>query len=194
MLDEIYETNPRNTDALSIWRRAIEVEKELYPHHPTRTFRRIYDESAPWFPNNLSKFYRNDPSFYMSPTAKNKLAKYYAREDECSLIKQIMGVENTFYVSDRCKKFQWEVENYVLDEKGDYPKDHDHLIDSLIYLLKACNYKFIEDAPVMDIINSSTFKSHFGSKKLIALKDPSEWSDNVVEESLNVSPYDDYFH
>lgn len=195
ILDEIYETNSRNTDALSIWKRAMEKEKNLYPNRPPRAFKRVYDEAALWFQVNVSKFYRHDPEFHMSPCVKNKQHGTSSKEDDCSLIKQIMGTDNAFFVSDRCTKFVWETENYVVDEDGKYPKDHDHLIpDCTNYLLKDCNYKFIEDVPADEILQSRSFQSVFGNKKLQKLKNLGEWSDNVVEESLYVNPYDEYFH
>lgn len=193
-LDEIYETNSRNTDALSIWKRAMDKEKELYSNRSARTFHRIYDEAALWFQINVSKYYRHDPEFHMSPCVKNKVHGESSKESDCSLIKQIMGADNVFYVSDRCQKFIWETENYVVDEEGKYPKDHDHLIpDCMTYLLKACNYKFIEDVPADEQLRSRSVISAYGNKRIEKLKNLGEWSDNVVDESLYVNPYDEYW-
>ena len=187
LLDEIYETNPRNTDCVSIWQRALAKEKELYPNRPVRTFHRIYDEAAQWFFINLQKFYRLDPEFYMSPCQKNKAKYYSSKEADCSLIKQIMGMDNCFFVSDRCAKFAWEVENYVVDEKGDYPDEDDHLLDDLIYGLKGCGYKFVEDVPLDMLLQSTYIVDQLGKKiARTNLRDNSDWSDNVVEDSLFV--------
>lgn len=194
ILDEIYETNSRNTDAVSMFKRSVAKEKELYPNRPPRTFHRIYDEAALWFYVNLAKYYRNDPEFHMNPCQKNKMKGQSSKEADCSLIKQVMGSDNTFYVSDRCEKFVWETENYVVDENGNYPKDHDHLIpDCTTYLLKGANYKFVEEVPEDETLRSQSVISAFGNKKMQKLSDHSEWSDNIVEDSLWVDNlYDEY--
>lgn len=196
ILDEIYETNSRNTDSLSIWKRSIQKEKELFPNRAPRTFKRIYDEAAPWFHINLQKYFRNDPEFYMSPCEKNKIRGYSSKEADCSLIKQIMATDNAFFVSDRCEKFKWEVENYVLSEDGDYPKDHDHLCpDCLTYFLKSAGYKFVEEVPDQEALASETTVTLFGKKKMQRVKDLSEWSDNVLDDSLFVdNVYDEYIN
>ena len=191
ILDEIYETNSHNTDALSMFKRAIVKEKELYPNRPPRTFRRIYDEAALWFEVNTAKVLRHDPEFHMSPCTKNKIKGQSSKESDCSLIKQIMGADNVFFVSDRCQKLIWEIENYVVDDSGRYPQDHDHLIDCLIYFLKACNYKFIDDVPEISDLNDN-----WAIKKrtsVTQLKNASEWSDNVLEESLYDSSFDGFW-
>lgn len=193
LLDEIYETNWRNTDAVGIFKRTIEKEKELYPNRPPKTFKRIYDEAATWFYINTNKWFRGDPEYHMTPCEKNKVKGWSSKEQDCSLIKQIVAAENVLHVSDRCRKFAWEVENYVLDEDGDYPKDHDHLIDCLTYLLKACNYKFIDDVPVHEVLDTYSRQNNTPAKKIETLKDITEWADNVEDASLHVySIWDDY--
>ena len=194
ILDEIYETNWRNTDAVGMFKRTVEKEKELYPLHPAKTWKRIYDEAASWFYINTHKFYRGDPNFYMSPCEKNKEKGFSSKERDCSLIKQIFASDNVIFVSDRCKKFPWEIENYVLDEDGDYPKDHDHLLDCLTYLLKACNFKFIDDVPADEALAAlNRDNPQAAPKKLQKLRDNSEWSDNVLDDSLSViNVWDEY--
>jgi hypothetical protein len=193
LLDEIYETNWRNTDAVGIFKRTLERERELYPNHPLKTFKRIYDEAASWFYINTHKFFRGTPDFYMTPCEKNKEKGFSSKERDNSLIKQIIATENVFHVSDRCKKLCWEIENYVLDENGDYPKDNDHLIDCLTYLLKACNFKFVEEVPTEEVLSRYNQISGESQKKIERLRDASEWSDNVMDDSLSVTNvWDEY--
>ena len=192
ILDEIYETNPRNTDAISIWKRSMEKEKELYPNRPPKAFHRIYDEAAAWFHLNLNKVYGMDADFHMSPTCKNKVANFSSKETDCSLIKQVMDTESNLHVSDRCIKLIWEVENYVMDDKGDYPNKHDHLIDCLTYFLKGCNYKFIEKVSPDDWHKHDPL-AHKYKQKIEVLKDNNDWADNVVSDSLEAYDYSDYF-
>ena len=127
-LDEIYETNPRNTDAKTIWEKILAKEQNLYPYHPVKTFRRIYDQAGSWFPINVKKMF---PDSYMTPCEKTRIAHYNSREADTSLVKQVMATDNAFNVSYRCANFMWEIENYVVDEKGEFPRHNDHLIDCL---------------------------------------------------------------
>ena len=189
LLDELYETNSRLTDCKSMWDRAMCKERELYPGAEPHAFRRIYDEAAEWFHVNIQKVYPNNA---LTPCVKNKQHGYSSREADCSLIKQIMATDNAFYVSDRCAKLGWEIENYVLDESGNYPKDHDHLIDSLVYLLKACNYKFVESVPVDESLNSQLVKGLYGKKRIRQGVDPGDVTDNIVEDSLTMDENDIY--
>jgi hypothetical protein len=189
LLDEIYETNQRCTDCGSIWNRAMAKEKELYPGAEPHSFHRVYDEAAEWFHVNIQKMY---PQNCLTPCVKNKQHGYSSKEADCSLIKQIMSGDNTFFVSDRCAKFAWEVENYVLDDNGNYPKDHDHLLDSLTYLLKACNYKFIEAAAPTEGINGTYVKGIYGNMRMRQGVEPAEAMDNVVDDSLWIDGHDIY--
>lgn len=192
ILDEIYETNPRHTDATSIWLRTETMEQELYPGHPYRTWKRVYDHAASWFYINVKKMF---PRSYMTPCVKNTQKFWSSKEEDCSLIKQIMAVDNVLFVSERCQKFIWEVENYVVDENGNYPDENDHLIDCFVYFLKACGFRFVEQVPAVEGLASQSVISAFGVKRMRpAVKDPSEWSDNVVDDSLWIDIYNEYFH
>jgi hypothetical protein len=188
-LDEIYETNPRHTDAVSIWDRAMLKEQELYPGAPENTFRRLYDSAASWFFINVKKWHMDAK---MTPTKKNTVKGYSAREAGCSLMKQIMGMDNCIYVSDRCEKYVWEVENYVLDENGNYPDIHDHLLNAAEYFLAASNYKFIERCPPDVIRGVQIINTEFGKKEAIRVEDPADWSDNVMEEDYYVDVAKEY--
>lgn len=134
ILDEIYEKDRKKTDTNSIWPRITSIEQKLYPGGK---FRRIYDEAALWFQREVQANYREN----LSPTDK------YHRNDEndVGLIKSLMAEPDHFLVSNTCKNFVWELENYVTDERGRYPDDNDHLIDCLKYLVHAASIKFIND-------------------------------------------------
>ena len=191
LLDEIYETNPNKTDAKSIWERALAKERELCPDGNDKTFRRVYDEAAQWFYINVEKMFHGSR---LIPCEKNKLKFYSSKEADCSLIKQIMGADNVFYVSDRCEKFGWEVENYVLDENGEYPDQDDHLVDCLTYFLKAAHYRFVEDVPANEQLLNVSATLTKGGQKLVKLKDPSTWADDALTDSLFIEdPYAEYF-
>lgn len=188
LVDEIYETDSKYTDCKSIWDRAMAKEKALFTG-PDSHWHRVYDQAADWFNINMQKIY---PRNGLTPCKKNKAHGYSSKEADCSLIKQIMAAQNTFYVSDKCVKFAWEIENYVLDENGNYPSTHDHLIDCLVYLLKAANYKFIETAEIDEHNGVSFIKSAQGDKRLRQTVNATEVMDNVVNDSLWIEENDLY--
>lgn len=191
LLDEIYETNPRNTDCKSIWERILRKEDNLYPFHPPKTYRRIYDQAASWFQINVKKMF---PDAYMTPCVKTRIQNYNSREADTSLIKQIMGEPNSFFVSERCANFMKEVEAYVVDEQGNFPRHNDHLIDALIYGLKAMNFKFIEGVEKATEVRIHADLQVDKTVKLRNDIEPSEWADNVLDDALTLrSIYDEYF-
>lgn len=135
LLDEIYERDRNKTSSTQIWKRVQEKEKELYPKAAPRTWRRFSDEAAAWFINEIAYSFRE----HLNKTRK----AVHSKESMVSLAKDIM-LHEKLRVSDRCKMFMFEVENYVTDEKGDIPDKDDHLLDCFFYLLSGSGYKFIE--------------------------------------------------
>jgi hypothetical protein len=135
ILDEIYEKDHSKTSSAQIFARIQETEKRLYPDHPKKTFRRIYDEAAAWFAEEISYNFRE----HFFPTQKSRIDK----ESQISLIKD-MFLGSSVLVSDKCVNFADEIRSYKTDEKGKVPKGKDHLIDCFRYVLAHFNYRFIE--------------------------------------------------
>lgn len=51
-----------------------------------------------------------------------------------------MLLKGFLVMSDRCENLYWEMNKYSTDENGRIPKEDDHAIDALRYLLNAANY------------------------------------------------------
>lgn len=136
-IDEIYETDQRETSSKRIWEK-IEKKLEFWGLDPDQVdFCR--DEAASWFENEIYEVTANQ--IYFRPVAK----KYTKKEMGLSNIKDMIN-EGNLVISDRCPKLVWEMENYVRDDKGKIPKENDHLIDSFRYFLDASLYSVKEEA------------------------------------------------
>lgn len=135
ILDEIYERDPKQTRTIQIFDRIKRIEETLAP---TAKWKRIYDQAARWFANEVQYHY----SINLLPTNKQLDSK----ERNISLLKDIMYHE-AMYVSDKCKNFVSEMEGYVLNDNGDLPDEDDHLMDCLNYLAAACNFRFYNARP-----------------------------------------------
>lgn len=141
VLDEIYAEERKDCTSQAIYNRAIKIKEELYDKEDV--WHQIYDEAAAWFANEIQSMYGDQ----MYPTKKQKTMTLAdeSRPGE-SLINTAMMRPNTFFVSDRCQKFKWEIEQYVQDEQGNYPKTHDHLMDLLFYFVNNTGYTIVEEA------------------------------------------------
>jgi hypothetical protein len=176
IMDEIYEKDRKKTDSRQIWDRIRKKEDELYPGAPQTTWRRIYDEAAAWFHNEISALYRGQ-RVNLTPTKKYSSDK----EMEISRVKMAMSQPGAFLVSDRCYWLRWEIESYitVLDKNGDahYMDTNDHLLDCTFYLFNACGWTLLEKAEEVLLNQEMTLKR-------VETINPNEWADNVVEGSL----------
>lgn len=141
IVDEIYATEKREMTSKAVWNKGTEIRNRHYKNQSA--WLHYYDEAALWFANEvMSQF-----DVGMIPTHKQQ-AETRRKNDEGrageSLLNTLMMTDNKFIVSDRCVKFIWEMRNYVTDEKGNYPKKHDHLMDLLFYFIHVSGFEFYE--------------------------------------------------
>ena len=97
--------------------------------------RMIYDNAATWFQTEVAAQF----NYGLEPCIKGVKKK----EDRLSLIKDIF-IEEMMIISDTCKWFIWELENYRTDENNKIPKENDHLIDAFRYMLANAYYNRLE--------------------------------------------------
>lgn len=128
VLDEIYEKDQREMTTLRIGERTIAKRNEL--NGKTKAWRQGYDEAATWFNNEWVQQFPTEEA--LEPSHKAKKSKV----DGLSLIKEIM-LQDLLVISDRCTNFYAELDGYVKDKNGKIPKEDDHLIDDLRYILGA---------------------------------------------------------
>lgn len=141
VLDEIYAEERRECTSQAIYTKASEIKSDLFDREDAWT--EYYDEAAAWFANEVESIF----SANLNPTRKQKVMTLNdeSRAGE-SILNMVMMQDNTFFVSDRCEKFKWEIEQYVQDDKGNYPKTNDHLMDLLFYFVNNTGYTIVEDA------------------------------------------------
>lgn len=139
IMDEIYATDQAEMTASAIWEKAQKKKEELCDRESRWTG--IYDEAATWFMNEVQRRY----GAALMPTRKQRAVKEESegRPGE-SLLNSLLLADRKFFVSNKCEKFIWEVMNYVRDEKGQYPRKNDHLVDLLFYWINDSGYELDE--------------------------------------------------
>lgn len=178
ILDEIYEQDRRRTDTKSIWDVARLKMKDLYQGE----WRKVADEAAAWFRHEMSANF----SISIAPTRKKK----NKRDDAISIFKMLMAQDDMFFVSDRCKKFIWELENYVTDDAGNLPDTDDHLMDCVFYSAPALNIKVKEKVRMGETRPLYLNSDRRGIKvKTLPMKD-ADWGEDVFVDSLSYDPCD----
>jgi len=129
ILDEIYEKEQGKATSKAIWRRAVEKMRAINPIDDD--WIKIYDYAAAWFQNEIQMEF-GEAIFPCTKDLKNK-------EMKLSLIKQLL-IEDLLVMSDNCPNMFWEARNYRKDENGRIPKENDHLLDDLRYILNTAHY------------------------------------------------------
>lgn len=134
LLDEIYETSQAEMRVQAIGTEMLKKEHELH-QYGQEEWSRHYDEAESWFANEMQD--RFELNWFPTQKALNKKA------NGLSLIKDLL-LSGQLVMSSRCEKLYWEMDNYFKDKNGNIPKEHDHLIDCLRYLLAAAGYQVAE--------------------------------------------------
>lgn len=185
VMDEIYEKDRKKTDSRQIWERIRKKEQELYPEGQQTDWKRIYDEAAAWFHNEISALYRGQ-RVNLTPTKKYSSDK----EMEISRVKMAMSQLGAFLVSDRCYWLRWEIESYIttLDKNGDpvYSATNDHLLDCLFYFMNISGWTLLEKA-------EEIIMNHDMTARRVEIINPNDWADNALENSLNGNGLNDIY-
>jgi len=131
-LDEIYEDEQLKTTAKQIYLAAKAKRDEIYEYEADWT--QIYDYAAAWFQTEIAVEF-DEAIHPCTKDLKNK-------DNKLSVIKDMLLYDRLMY-SERCLKSVWEIENYKKDEKGKIPKENDHNIDNLRYILNQAYYSSV---------------------------------------------------
>ena len=136
ILDEIYETSQKETSTRRIYPRMEAKALSLYPGSSIdEDWDLTADEAAAWYMNEALDQY----NVYFKPT--NKV--HNKKEEGLSLIKDQL-IHKLVKISSNCVNLIGEVEKYAVDDRGNIPKRHDHVIDCWRYLNAAANYSMHE--------------------------------------------------
>ena len=128
ILGELYESEQSE---MTVGRIGMKVNSRKIELNERAEWRQVYDEASSWF---KAEMYDRFGEFW-EPTHKAVHKKDYG----LSLIKDIM-LNNKILISDRCTNLFWELDNYYKDKNGKIPKENDHLIDCLRYMVHSANY------------------------------------------------------
>lgn len=140
ILDEIYEKEQSEMTVKRIGRRELDKRNGLYDNPELWLIG--YDEAETWFANEWVDNFPDEDGLQPSHKAANE------KTVGLSLIKDIL-LADLMVISDRCKKFYWEMSNYVKDKNGRIPKKNDHLIDDLRYILAAEGYTLSKEEEII---------------------------------------------
>ena len=75
-------------------------------------------------------------------------------------------------ISEDCKNFIWELDNYRTDEKNQIPKENDHLIDAFRYMLANSYYNRLEWKPKIEEDGRRYYRIEDDLKNKTDSKDP----------------------
>jgi len=136
ILDEVYVTDQKATSTRRIYPHMEAKCLSLYPGSSVDLdWDKTADEAAAWYMNEVLDQYH----VYFKPTNKN----HNKKEEGLSLIKDQL-IHKLVKISDRCVNLCKEVEGYAVDDRGNIPKRHDHVIDCWRYFNAAANYNMHE--------------------------------------------------
>ncbi len=138
ILDEIYERDRMKTGSMDIWNRAR--AKQSYFYKKLDKWENFYDEHEAWFLRDLEKYEALGVSDQIEPTQKASRSK----EDDLSIIKDLMLLDNRLIISDKCVNLIEEIESYATDKNGKLVKKKDHLIDDWRYIIAGAGFMLTE--------------------------------------------------
>lgn len=144
ILDEIYETEQKNTSTTKIMPKIIEKATALRGATDLQDdWDLTCDEAAQWAITEINNHY--DINYTSTNKNLNK------KDVGISLIKDIM-LHDLLVVSDNCINFIDEALKYAKDDKGNIPKKNDHTIDCFRYTLAADCYDLLEALEAKKIV------------------------------------------
>ncbi len=131
-LDELYIQDQAKTSIGTVWPLVQAKMNEIHPSNDESEWTIVMDEAATGVRVELLDVF--DVSAIPTQKATNR------KSFGISLLKDLY-IEDKLLVSDRCKNFVYETENYFLSETGEFIKKNDHLCsDCARYALHAVGY------------------------------------------------------
>ena len=131
---EIYEARPEYCTARKI-RDSVQSKLDGFKSRGIKSIEMVYDSAARWFRNEISDI---DETWWLAPCDKSQ-----GLQGEISCWRGVLS-HGHFQWTDATPKLRWEMENYILDEKGRLPDKDDHAWQAGAYILKAMGFDFTE--------------------------------------------------
>ncbi len=177
VLDELYETDRKKTEPLSMWARIQAKQKELYDGKWING----YDSAEAWWKELIQGNFKVN----LVGSAKHQREV----DEDVAIIKSMMMAEHVFYVSKRCAKFIWEIENFVTDDRGNYINRDDHLIDCFRYSLRHVKFKFVEKVEAKE---EQKNKGEAYTDNTNTVNNKLDWTEKLVDGSYQSVPIGDF--
>ena len=131
---EIYEGRAEYTTARKI-RDATNTKIAEFKSRGIKSVEMVYDSAARWFRNEMADI---DQEWCLFPCDKSQ-----GLQGEISCWRGVLS-HSHFEWTDATPKLRWEMENYILDEKGRLQDKDDHAWQAGAYILKAMGFDFTE--------------------------------------------------
>ena len=129
---EIYESRPEYCTARKI-NEAVNHKVKNFKEKGIKSIEITYDSSARWLRNEMSEI---DESWWMNPCDKSS-----GLQGEISCWRGVLA-HGHFQWTDAVPKLRWEMENYILDDKGKLPDKDDHAWQAGVYSLIKMGFDF----------------------------------------------------
>lgn len=138
VMDEIYERDRMSTISTEIWSRASKIKK-LYCKKLSK-WDNTYDEHEAWFERDIERGEVLEDGETLDATSKQSRDK----EEDLSIFKDMMLVENCLIISEKCKWFIEEIESCTTDKNDKIVKKKDHNLDNNRYIIAKSEFSLIE--------------------------------------------------
>lgn len=135
---EIYEKRPEFCSAGKIYDAVEEILVYLRSLGGFKDIRMTYDNAAAWFRNEINDKTHTKDYWSLEPCDKSG-----GLQGEVSCWRGVLA-HGHFTFTDAVPKLRWEMENYILDEKGRMPDKDDHAWQAGAYGLKKMGFDFTE--------------------------------------------------
>lgn len=182
LLREIYERDRYKTSSIDIWKRTNEI-KQVYMKKLER-WENVYDEHESWFYRDLDRYeVLTLEGTSLEPTSKQSRDK----QEDLAIIKDLMLLDNRFFISDQCPNLINEIESYATDKDGKIVKKKDHQLDNLRYLISASDFTLNEqpnyDEYLLKKAESKAMVEGFG-EFIKNRRRQEDWTSDIDESSI----------
>lgn len=133
---EIYEKRPDMCTARKMFD-VVNEKIEDFNKRGIKSVEMVYDSAAAWFRNEINGI-DTESTWWLSPCDKSQ-----GLQGEISCWRGVLA-HGHFEWTDASPKLRWEMENYILDDKGRLQDKDDHAWQSGAYILKAMGFDFTE--------------------------------------------------
>jgi len=130
---EIYESRPEMMTARNMLKQIKLKIENITSMGKVKDIEYVYDSAAAWFANEVGGI---DSSLWFQPADKSS-----GLQGEISNWRGVLAHGN-FIWTDAAPKLRWEMENYILNDKGKLPDKDDHAWQAGAYGLKAMGFDF----------------------------------------------------